>query len=141
MMRKRLIIGIAVVMTIVCGILWYYYSQNSGKMDVYNTHEMIFGNYHEENITVVVNKVRIKDIQVCAEEIVEKCRNSDYKSVLFSYDKSIPNELHATVFLNERDVKKGKVLFSFSYEQEEANSEYNIVEHPEKFKLKISEEN
>jgi len=85
-MRKSLSISIAVVMTIVCGTLWYYYSQNSGEMDVNNTHEMIFGNYHGENITVVVNKMLIKDLQVYAEEIVEKCRNGDFKSVLFSYN-------------------------------------------------------
>lgn len=140
-MRKKWIIGIAVVMIIVCGALWYYYSQYSGEMDVYNTHSMMFGDYHEENITVIVNKTHIEDIQACAEEIVERCRNNDFDSVLFSYDESIPNELHATAYLNERDLKRGKAVFSLSYEQETLNSEYNIVEHPEKFKLKISEEN
>lgn len=140
-MRKKWIIGIAVVMIIVCGTLWFYYSQYSGEMDVYNTHSMMFGDYHEENITVIVNKPHIEDIQACAEEIVERCRNNDFDSVLFSYDESIPNELHATAYLNERDLKRGKEIFSLSYEQESLNSEYNIVEHPEKFKLKISEEN
>lgn len=140
-MSKRRFIGMAVAMIIMCGALRYYYSQNSGEMDVYNTYAMITGDYHEENITVIVNKLRIEDIQACAEEIVERCRNNDFKSVLFSYDESIPNELHAAVYLNEGDVKKGKVLFSFSYEQEGLNRDYNIVEHPEKFKLKISEEN
>lgn len=140
-MSKKWSIGIVAAVIIVCGVQWYYYPQNSGEMDVYSTHSMSFRNYQEENITVIVNRFYVEDIQACAEEIIEKCRSNDFKSVCFSYDESIPNELHATVYLTKRDVKKHKVLFSLDYEQEEANSEYNIVEHPERFTLKISEEN
>lgn len=42
-MRKKWIIGIVVAIIIVCGALWYYYSQYSGEMDVYNTHSTVFG--------------------------------------------------------------------------------------------------
>lgn len=138
-MKKRQIISIVVAMIIVCKTLWYHYSQENKEMDIYYTHATTFGNYYKENITIIANKPRIEDIQLYAEEIIEKCRNNDFKTILFSYEKSIPNELYATIYLNEKDVKKGNAVFSLSYKQERLNSEYNIVEHPEKFSLKISE--
>lgn len=138
-MKKKWSFGIVVTTMIICGVLWYYRSLNYGKMDIYNTHSITFGDYHEENITIIVNKLYVKDFQSCAEEIVEKCRNNAFKSIIFRYDTSIPNELHVTVYRTKQDIKKHKILFSFSYKQDEKNSEYNIVEHPEKFRLKIDE--
>lgn len=138
-MRKKWIICIVLVLIIVYGSLWYYHSLNNGIMGIYSTHSITLGNYQEENIIVIVNKLYIKDISACAEEILEKCRNNTFKNIIFKYDKSIPNELHVTVYRTKQDLKKQKILFSFSYEQDEKNDKYNIVEHPEKFTLKLSE--
>ncbi|MGN0630172.1 MAG: hypothetical protein ACI4JN_02480 [Ruminococcus sp.] len=138
---KKCMIGIIVgAAFIVSGIRGFYYLQNERDMEIYNSHSMSFSNYQEEWITVVVNKLHIEDQQSCAEEIVEKCRMNNFKNIQFSYDLAIPNELRVSVYLSERDVKRHNEAFSFSYTQDELNGEYNIVEHPEKFKLQIDKD-
>ena len=54
---------------------------------------MTADNYHEERLTVVVNKLYVADQKICAEEIVKRCRENSFKSVRFSYNQSIPNAL------------------------------------------------
>lgn len=135
-MKRKWGVYVAITMIIVCGV-WGYYSQNCRAMDVYGTQALVFDNYHEEKITVVVNRLYVKNYQACAEEIVEKCRKNDFKSIQFSYDNSIPNELDVTVYLNEADRNKRRELFSFTYVPKEKNDKYNIMENPENFKLEI----
>ena len=86
-MRKRwfisLIIGIIMVISGCLGYLQY-----GRDMDVYGSYAMTADNYHEERLTVVVNKLYVADQKVCAEEIVKRCRENSFKSVRFSYDQS-----------------------------------------------------
>ena len=100
-MKKRrfisLIIGIIMVISGCLGYLQY-----GRDMDVYGSYAMTADNYHEERLTVVVNKLYVADQKVCAEEIVKRCRENSFKSVRFSYDQSIPNK--AMRFLRENDV-------------------------------------
>lgn len=131
----RIIVGVLSSMSLIYG---YLYLQIEREMVVYNTYSMRAGNYHEEYLTVIVNRLSVPNQMQCAEEIVQKCRDNDFKNVLFSYDYSIPNELQVTVYLSEQDVESGKKAFSFGYTQETKNLyEYNIVDHPEKFTIKI----
>ena len=65
---------------------------------------------------------------------------NNFKNIQFSYDIAIPNELRVSVYLSERDIKSHNEAFSFSYTQDELNGEYNIVKHPEKFKLQIDKD-
>lgn len=135
---KKCVIGIIVgAAVIISGIKGFHYMQNEIDMEIYNCHSMSYSNYQEEWITVVVNKPYIEDQESCAEEIVEKCRMNNFKNIRFSFDLALPNELRVNVYLSERDVKRHNKAFSFSYTQEELNGEYNIVEHPEMFKLQI----
>ena len=60
-------------------------------MDVYGSYAMTADNYHEECLTVVVNKLYVADQKVCAEEIVKCCRENSFQSVRFSYDQPVPN--------------------------------------------------
>ena len=68
-MKKRwfisLIIGIIMVISGCLGYLQY-----GRDMDVYGSYAMTADNYHEERLTVVVNKLYVADQKVCAEEIV-----------------------------------------------------------------------
>ena len=106
-------------------------------MDVYGSHAMTADNYHEERLTVVVNKLYVEDQKVCAEEIVKRCRENSFKSVRFSYDQSIPNALYVTVYSSKRQAEKGIQMFSFSYLPEDGDRTYNIVNDSDKFMLKL----
>lgn len=106
-------------------------------MDVYGSHAMTADNYHEERLTVVVNKLYVEDQKACAEEIVKRCRENSFKSVRFSYDQSIPNALYVTVYSSKRQAEKGTQMFSFSYLPEDGDRTYNIVNDSDKFMLKL----
>ena len=135
-MKKRwfisLIIGIIMVISGCLGYLQY-----GRDMDVYGSYAMTADNYHEERLTVVVNKLYVADQKVCAEEIVKRCRENSFKSVRFSYDQAIPNALYVIVYGSNWQVKNGKALFSFSYLPGDMNGTYNIVNDSEKYILRV----
>ena len=106
-------------------------------MDVYGSYAMTADNYHEERLTVVVNKLYVADQKVCAEEIVKRCRENSFKSVQFIYDQSVPNVLYVTVYASKRQAEKGKQMFSFSYLPKDGDGTYNIVNDSDKFMLKL----
>ena len=113
------------------------YLQYGCDMDVYSSHAMTEDNYHEERLTVVVNKLYGADQKVCAEEIVKRCRKNSFKSVRFSYDQSVPDALYVTVYASKRQAAKGTQMFSFSYLPEDNDETYNIVNDSDKFMLKL----
>ena len=133
-MKKRwficLIIGIIMITG---GCLGYL--QFGRDMDVYGSHAMTADNYHEERLTVVVNKLYVADQKACAEEIVKRCRENSFKSVRFSYDQSIPNALYVTVYASKRQAERGKQMFSFSYLPQDSEGTYNIIYDSEEFIL------
>lgn len=127
-----LIIGIIIITG---GCLGYL--QFGRDMDVYGSYAMTADNYHEERLTVVVNKLYVADQKVCAEESVKRCRENSSKSVRFSYAQSVPNALYVTVYALKRQVEKGKQMFLFSYLPEDSEGTYNIVNDSDKFMLKM----
>jgi hypothetical protein len=137
-MKKRwficLIIGIIMITG---GCLGYL--QFGRDMDVYGSHAMTADNYHEERLTVVVNKLYVADQKACAEEIVKRCRENSFKSVRFSYDQSIPNALYVTVYASKRQAERGKQMFSFSYLPQDSEGTYNIIDDSEEFILEREE--
>ena len=137
-MKKRwficLIIGIIMITG---GCLGYL--QFGRDMDVYGSHAMTADNYHEERLTVVVNKLYVADQKACAEEIVKRCRENSFKSVRFSYDQSIPNALYVTVYASKRQAERGKQMFSFSYLLQDSEGTYNIIDDSEEFILEREE--
>ena len=137
-MKKRwficLIIGIIMITG---GCLGYL--QFGRDMDVYGSHAMTADNYHEERLTVVVNKLYVADQKACAEEIVKRCRENSFKSVRFSYDQSVPNALYVTVYSSKRKAEKGKQMFSFSYLPQDSEGTYNIIDDSEEFILEREE--
>lgn len=115
------------------------YLQYGRDMDVYGSYAMTADNYHEERLTVVVNKLYVADQKACAEEIVKRCRENSFKSVWFSYDQSVPNALYVTVYSSKRKAEKGKQMFSFSYLPQDSEGTYNIIDDSEEFILKREE--
>ena len=135
MKRRWFIYLIIGIIMITGGCLGYL--QFGRDMDVYGSYAMTADNYHEERLTVVVNKLYVEDQKVCAEEIVRRCKENSFKSVRFSYDQSIPNALYVTVYSSKRQAEKGIHMFSFSYLPEDGDGTYNIVNDSDKFMLKL----
>lgn len=135
-MKKRwfiyLIIGIIMITGGCLGYLQY-----GRDMDVYGSYAMTADNYHEERLTILVNKLHVADQKACAEEIVKRCRENSFKSVRFSYDQSVPNALYVTAYASKWQAENGKQMFSFSYLPEDSEGTYNIVNDSDKFMLKL----
>ena len=137
-MKKRWFISLIIgIIMITGGCLGYL--QFGRDMDVYGSHAMTADNYHEERLTVVVNKLYVADQKACAEEIVKRCRENSFKSVRFSYDQSIPNALYVTVYASKRQAERGKQMFSFSYLPQDSEGTYNIIDDSEEFILEREE--
>ena len=136
-MRKRWFISLIIGIIITGGCLGYL--QFGRDMDVYGSYAMTADNYHEERLTVVVNKLYVADQKACAEEIVKRCRENSFKSVRFSYDQSVPNALYVTVYSSKRKAEKGKQMFSFSYLPQDSEGTYNIIDDSEEFILEREE--
>ena len=135
-MKKRcimgVVIGVVVIMGSCCGYLQY-----GRDMDVYSSFGTTSGNYYEECLNVVANKLYVPDQEACAERIVERCRKNNFKSVRFSYDLAIPNALYVKVYSSKRKAENGDPMFSFSYLSGNSSETYNIVNNPEEFMLEI----
>ena len=135
-MKKRsfmiLIIGIIIITGGYLGYLQY-----GRDMDAHGSYTLTTNNYHEEHLTVLVNKLYVANQKACAEKIVKRCRENSFQSVRFNYDQSIPNALYVTVYASKRQAEKGKEMFSFSYLSEDRAETYNIVSDSDKFMLKL----
>lgn len=92
-----------------------------------------------EYLTIVTNTDEVPDWEACAEEIIERCVNNDFRTIRFSFDESgYPVELHAEVYLTQEDMKSGNAVFLMDYVQDKANGyQYNIKDDPEKFDLQL----
>lgn len=133
--RKKSIVLAAVS---IVAVIAADYLQNGREMSVYNSRSFTAGAYKEEHLIIVVNRLYIPDKMDCAREIVRKCRKNNFGNILFSYDYGIPNELHASVYLSEHDVKRGEPVFRLSYTVKGGTlTDYNIVDNPQEFELVI----
>lgn len=106
-------------------------------MDVYNSYVFSVGNYNEQQLKVVINRLWVNDNSKCANDILQRCKANSFKSIDFCYDSYIPNELYVDVYLSDIYVKIGHPLFSFSYLPDDAQSEYNFLDDSEKYILKM----
>lgn len=118
-------------------LLILLYLQYGRDMDVYNSYVFSVGNYNEQQLKVVINRLWVNDNSKCANDILQRCKANSFKSIDFCYDSYIPNELYVDVYLSDIYVKIGHPLFSFSYLPENAKSEYNFLDDSEKYVLKI----
>lgn len=117
-------------------------AEEEGGMDAVQTRIVAETYGVIEYISVVTNTAKVTDQEACAEEIIEHCINNDFQSVRFSYDRGgYPVELHAEVYLTQEDMRNGTPVFTMDYVQDEGDDyQYNIKDHPEKFRLIINEE-
>lgn len=135
MCKKRKIITITVLFVLA---LVVSYLQWGREIDVAGSIGTSSENFHEEHVTFMLNRLIITDKEKCAEEIIKKCRENDFTSILFSYDVAKPNALYGTVYRSSLSMKGQKPLFHFQYTQiADTLGSYNIVDDPEAFTLVI----
>lgn len=116
----------------------FVYLQWGRDMGVYSTHSTLSENSHEEHIIFVANRLFIGDKEACAEELVRKCRENSFPSVLLSYDLVKPTALYGTVYRFQSDVADHAPVFTFRYIQKaEETGTYNFLDRPEKFILEV----
>ena len=109
------------------------------EMDAANSRLELTEHGVVEYLSVITYSTEIEDMETCAEEIIERSIANDFKNILFSYDRNgYPIELHAKVYLTEKDMENGNPVFEMDYEQDKEDGyRYNIKDHPEKFHLTI----
>lgn len=92
----------------------------------------------EYTLTIIANQEKIEDKEAFAEQLIEQVRNNDFKTILFSYDEvGYPTRLEMTVYLNNEDWQNRNSVMRVSLTQQNILNNFNIVEHLNKFQLKI----
>lgn len=128
-----IVVGVCLVLLALCWRL-----QFGREIDVYNSYSASSAGKREEHVIFTVNRLYVADKEACAREIIRKCRENDFQSVLFSYDTQKPTALYGTVYRSGLAVKWQEPLFTFCYTQKKGTSgNWNYVDDPEKFILEI----
>ena len=90
------------------------------------------------DLIIIANQKEITNKEAFAEQVVEKVRKNDFKTILFSYDLGgYPTSLDMTVYLNEAELEKSNAVMEISLKQEDWKDGYNIVENLDKFEMEI----
>lgn len=92
----------------------------------------------EYSLTIIANQDKIEDKETFAKQLIKQVRNNDFKTILFSYDEvGYPTRLEMTVYLNEEDWQNHNSVMRVSLTQRNILDNYNIIEHLDKFQLKL----
>ena len=92
------------------------------------------------SLTIIANREEIDNKEEFAKLLIERVRNNDFKTIMFSYDvKGYPVGLQMSVYLSEKawQDRKKEPYMNISFEQESIVNGYNIVDDYDKFELKI----
>lgn len=133
-MKKRILIGLLPLAVVSAGIIYLQYGR---APEIINSSASSSSNYSEEHISVNLNKLFAGDYEQLTAEIIERCRENEFKNFLFSYDIRKPNALYCTVYLNQHSFDAGNQLYSFTYAQHDNSGVYNFIDNPEKFSITI----
>lgn len=124
-------------LVIVLVILISGYLQYGRDVAVCSSNPRVNSNGYLEDIAITANKLYIFDQEKFAKCILQRCVENSFKEVRFSYDLSgYPNEVHISVYMNQLTWKLKKKAFEIQYIPD-GSYYYNIVEHPEMFRIDI----
>jgi len=105
---------------------------HSGVPDVVSSMSMNNDHY----LKVVANSTRIDDKEAFAREIIHMCQDNSFHSIRFSTDiNGYPSKLDITVYLNRKDVEKGKAACDIEFSTEDFKEGYDIKNDADKFRL------
>lgn len=92
----------------------------------------------EYSLTIIANRKSIDDKEAFDKELIEHVKDNNFKTILFSYDATgYPTSLQMTIYLNEKEWKNHNLFMTATFKQDNILDNYNIVEHYDKFTLKI----
>ena len=136
-MKKKIIalISGAVILIIAAGSI-YGKSESGhkeGEPDVVGTFFFFF----DENITVVVNRGDIEDIEAFASKILQMYKDDSFYSTKFSTDRGYATSLAMNIYLWKEDIEDGESVMTAEYRPVEYGKDYDVVNNPDKFQLYI----
>ncbi|MCD7990458.1 MAG: hypothetical protein LUK37_01180 [Clostridia bacterium] len=94
-MRKRRI-QTSLVLIALC-----IYLQWGRGVSVRNTISSSWDGKRTEHMTIVANKLYIRDKEAFARKMIETCINNEFRDVRFSYDMGYPAEITMDIYTNE----------------------------------------
>lgn len=129
---RKIVIAIAAILILLTGCGEIKEAVICGEPDVVGS--ITFN--RDYRLFMIANRNRIDDKMAFAEEVLQMCKDNSFKSVLFSYDMGYPTEVKIDVYLTQEDFDDNEMYMEIDYSQE-GLEEYDIVNNPEKFELKI----
>ncbi len=134
-MKKRKVIMIEVIGLFVIGILGYL--QYGGDVSVYSSRRHTFGNGSTLDLTIIANRLYIRDKEEFAEQMLQRCVDNSFHEIRLSYDMNgYPNELSISVYMNPVMWKLKKRVFRIKYMQD-LEYQYDIRDGIGRFKVEF----
>ena len=92
-------------------------------------------------LKVVANSDRIDEKEAFARKVIQMCRENSFHTIRFSTDiNGYPSGLCITVYLNRKDLEKGRPVCEIEFRTEEYMEDCNIKDDAEKFHLYLDGE-
>lgn len=92
-------------------------------------------------LKVVANSDRIDDKEAFARKVIQMCRENSFNTIRFSTDiNGYPSGLCITVYLNRKDLEKGRQVCEIEFRTEGYMEDCNIKDDVEQFHLYLDGE-
>lgn len=99
-----------------------------------------FSMNRDENLVVIANRNEIKDKKEFARQLVRMCKENSFHSIKFSTDRGYATGLDMRVYLWRDEVEGHDPVMVVEYKSDDWNQQYDIVNHPEMFRLYVDGE-
>lgn len=132
-MRKRFVV-VAVFLVLFATLIYLQYGRD---VSVVNSNLSLSGEFYEQRLTIVANKLFITDKEQFAKEMIERTIDNSFRDMMFSYDiPGYPNRIEISVYRNELSRKLFEKNFTVFFESD-MDYNYNIKDKPEHLRLRI----
>lgn len=132
-MRKRFAV-VTIILVIFTALIYLQYGRD---IKVINSNLSLSGEFCEQRLTIVANKIFITNKEQFAEEITEQIISNSFQDMLFSYDiADYPNKIEIILYTNKLSQRLFKRNFTIFFESD-ADYNYNIKDNPEYFRIRI----
>lgn len=111
-------------------------SQKEGEPDLLSS----FSINRDESLVVIANRNEIKDKEEFARQLVRMCKENAFHSIKFSTDRGYATSLDMRVYLWRDEVEDHDPVMVVKYKSDDWNQQYDIVNHPEMFRLYVDGE-
>ncbi|MCI8667319.1 MAG: hypothetical protein HFG82_11770 [Dorea sp.] len=125
--------------------MFYYCMENSGEWE--ESHSGIpdavssMSSNNRQYLKVVANSDRIDDKEAFARKVIQMCRENSFHTIRFSTDiNGYPSGLSITVYLNRKDLEKGRQVCGIEFRTEGYMEDCNIKDDVEQFHLYLDGE-